>query len=119
MAKQSTKIAPDDWETMVEADVVFVGRDGSTYIFNAKRTDEMDFAKSLRDAIVESGVSQYQLAKFTGVPQTAISSFLRGSDIRLQTFNRLAAVMGFELKHRRSKMPKKRAAGTRAAKPND
>lgn len=109
MAKLDPKITADDWDSTVDADVVLIGRDGSIYTFNAKETDAMDCGKSLRDAIIESGVSQYQLAKVTGVPQAAISNFLNGKDIRLQTFDRLAGIMGFELKHKRSKMPKTKA----------
>ncbi|MAT68922.1 MAG: hypothetical protein CMJ58_05305 [Planctomycetaceae bacterium] len=106
-------MAKKDTQSATEPDLVVTGRDGSQYIFvwakqAAGESDagEVDFADQLRAAIEKSGVSQYQLAKVADVPQTAISKFLRGNDIRLSTFNRLANVMGFELKHKPSKMPK-------------
>jgi hypothetical protein len=107
-----------------EPDFIGIGRNGITYVFHAKPLgkelpEEMDFAENLRGVIRESGISQCQLAKRAGVPQPAISNFMSGRDIKLETFNRMAAVMGFELKHKRSKMPKTKPAGTRAAKPND
>ena len=107
------------------ADSIGVGRNGVTYVFHAKSLEleeelpeDMDFAIELREAIRKSGISQCQLAKRAGVPQPAISNFMSGKDIKLQTFNRMALIMGFELKHFRSRMPKTMAAGTRAAKPN-
>jgi hypothetical protein len=95
-----------------QPDVTAKGRDGSVYVFEVKARLEnwqadMDFAQKLRDAIKESGVSQYQLAKASEVPQGAISVFLNGGDLRLSTFNRLAYYMGLELRQNQAKAPKK------------
>jgi predicted XRE-type DNA-binding protein len=78
------------------------GRDGSEWHFSLviaqhAPSAEQEFAKQLRKAIEASGVSQYHLAKATGVPQGAISQFLAGKDLRLNTFTRLARVMGMTL----------------------
>jgi hypothetical protein len=93
-------------------DSVFKGRDGSVYVFHGKLPGEVpedaDFAEKLRDAIRDNKISQYQLAKAADVPQGAISMFMNGGDLRLKTFNRLAYLMGFELRQVKSKTPKKR-----------
>ena len=95
-----------------ELDRTFKGRDGSFTVFKLclpRGTEhaDLDFAKTLRDAISESGLSQYQLAKAARVPQGAISVFLAGGDLRLSTFNRLACVMGLELQQNDNNAPEK------------
>ena len=102
-------------------DLVVKGRDGSVYIIQAcvkpgAAQNEMEFAELLRNAIVHSGLSQYQLAKAANVPQGAISVFLAGGDLRLNTFNRLAHVMGLELRQNRAKAPRKIKPKAAAAK---
>lgn len=57
-----------------------------------------EFADILRNAITASGHSAYGLAKKTGVPQSTITRFLNGSDMRISTASRLAAFLGLELK---------------------
>ena len=83
-------------------------KDGTVLAFPAEEGDEMDFAAVLRKAIQDAGVTQYHLAKLTGVPQAAISTFMAGKDLRLSTFNKLAATMGFELKQNRTKAPRRK-----------
>lgn len=61
--------------------------------------------EQLREAIRESGISQYALAKETEVPQSRISDFLSGRAIASDNFDRLAKAMGLEL--RRVRKPKK------------
>ncbi|WP_442485812.1 helix-turn-helix domain-containing protein [Aeoliella sp. SH292] len=101
-------------ENDARPDYELKARDGSTYLFQRKMPSEvpedMDFAQQLRQAIAESGISQYQLAKAAEVPQGAISMFMNGGDLRLKTFNRLAYFMGFELRQLKSKAPKKKPA---------
>ncbi len=85
-------------------------RDGSTLEFRHSKNDrlppEMAFAEQLRQSIRSSEVTQYGLSKVTGVPQGAISVFLRGGDIQLKTFSRLAHYMGFEFGQNPEKKPK-------------
>lgn len=93
-------------------DLTLKGRDGSVAIFKLSGPqesgrDDLEFGKVLRDAIIESGLSQYQLAKVAEVPQGAISVFLGGGDLRLSTFNRLARVMGLELHQNHETAPEK------------
>jgi hypothetical protein len=93
-------------------DLVLKGRDGSVWAIDVKikpgsGVSEMEFCEMLRQAIQESGVSQYHLSQAAGVPQGAISVFLGGGDLRVTTFTRLAHVMGLELRRNRAKAPKK------------
>ena len=54
---------------------------------------------SLRQMIVKSGKTAYQLSSETGVVPSVISRFLTGErDIRLETAGKLAAAIGAELK---------------------
>ena len=53
----------------------------------------------LRDAIDESGKSQYQLAQETGIDKAALSRFVSGErGLTLDTAAKLAAALGLELK---------------------
>lgn len=87
-------------------------RDGSILEFrhttNGRTPPDMAFAEQLRHSIRSSDVTQYGLAKITGVPQGAISVFLSGGDIQLKTFSRLAHCMGFEFEQNPKKKPIKR-----------
>ena len=104
------------------ADGVGIGPNGITYTFKVKLNPEeeiVDFADELRDKIRQSGIPQLQLAKAAGISQPSLYHFMNETqDIRLQTFNRLAKLMGFELKHQKSKMPKKNLPKTKAPKAN-
>jgi len=84
-------------------------RDGSILEFrhstNNRIAPETAFAQQLRHAIRSSKVTQYGLSKVTGVPQGAISVFLRGGDIQLKTFSLLAHCMGFEFEQDPEKCP--------------
>ena len=90
-------------------------RDGSVIEFrhttNDRMPPEMFFAEQLRQSIRAVGMTQYALAKMSGVPQGAISVFLSGADVRLQTYSRLAHCMGFEIRQNPDKAPLKRQAG--------
>lgn len=56
-----------------------------------------DFAQQLRDAIRDAGLTQYRLAKDLKIPQSALSMFMSGKDLRVSTFNKLAHYCGFQL----------------------
>ena len=72
---------------------------------NDRMSPELAFAEQLRQSIRSSEVTQYGLSKVSGVPQGAISVFLRGGDIQLKTFSRLAHCMGFEFGQNPRKKP--------------
>jgi plasmid maintenance system antidote protein VapI len=55
-------------------------------------------AESLRQAIRTSGSSVYSLAKETSIPQSMLTRFVNGKDIRLETADRLAKFFGLSLK---------------------
>ena len=69
--------------------------------------DVADFAETLRQAIRSAGLTQYQLAKVTGVPQSALSQVMTGKDLRVETFQKLCQVVGLELKQNSKLMPRK------------
>lgn len=48
---------------------------------------------AIRAAIKEQGLSQYELAKLSGVDQAAISRLLAGGDIRCNTADRLCKAL--------------------------
>jgi plasmid maintenance system antidote protein VapI len=53
--------------------------------------------QQLLDAIAESGLSGYRLAKESGVPQQVLSRFLRGErTLTIETADRLADALGLE-----------------------
>ena len=62
-------------------------------------SDEM--SKALRAAIESCGLSANDLAKACDVPQTVISRFMRGYDIRLTRAEKIAAYLGLELRKKR------------------
>lgn len=55
----------------------------------------------LKAAIEESGLTQYRIAKDTGIPATSIMRFLRGeTSLRLDKADVLAEYLGLTLVHR-------------------
>ncbi|MCE9605324.1 MAG: helix-turn-helix domain-containing protein [Planctomycetia bacterium] len=52
----------------------------------------------LRKIIGKVGISQNQLAKLAGVPQSALSRFIDGGDIRIDTATKLADALGIEFR---------------------
>ena len=68
--------------------------------------DVMDFAETLRKTIRAAGLTQYHLAKQTGIPQSALSQFMRGKDLRLATFQKLCHVVGLELAQNPERAPR-------------
>ena len=58
----------------------------------------MDYGQALRDAVEESGLSQYHLSKLTGITLSSLSKFFASGEINLLTFQKLANLMGFEFR---------------------
>ena len=58
----------------------------------------------LKAAIEESGLTQYRIAKDTGIPATSLMRFMRGeTSLRLDKADVLAEYLGFELTKRMAK----------------
>lgn len=51
----------------------------------------------LRSEIQRRGLTQYRIAKDTGIPQPTMSRFLRGGSLRLETVATLLDYLGFEV----------------------
>ena len=61
-------------------------------------------ADQLRQAVLDSGLSVYRIAKDSGVPQSALQRFITGHrDLRLETASKLAAYFGMRLTKPQSK----------------
>jgi transcriptional regulator with XRE-family HTH domain len=59
---------------------------------------------ALRSAIAESGLTRYEISKRSGVPQSALSRFVKGErSISLETLDKLAEVLDVELLHMKRK----------------
>ncbi|MFT5093479.1 MAG: helix-turn-helix domain-containing protein [Planctomycetales bacterium] len=67
---------------------------------------KMDFAQTLRDTIRDAGLSQYRLSRESGVAQSALSTFMSGKDLRVETFQRLCHVVGLELAQNPDRAPR-------------
>jgi plasmid maintenance system antidote protein VapI len=64
-------------------------------------SDKTSLAETLRQAIVDSGMSYYRLAKESGVAEEVIGRFVnRKRDIRLETASKLAESLELELRSR-------------------
>ena len=50
---------------------------------------------------------RYHLARVTGIPQSALSQFMGGRDLRLKTFQKLCNVVGLDLTQNPDRTPKK------------
>ena len=57
------------------------------------------FSKALKDVLNERGLTQYQLFKISGVPQSTISTILSGENktIKLSTIYSICAGLNIEL----------------------
>jgi predicted transcriptional regulator len=60
-----------------------------------------ELADTLRAAIRNSGISEIELARRTGVPQSRINDFMNGGDMRLTNAGKIAKYLGLELKKSR------------------
>ncbi len=64
----------------------------------ANRAVPGPLTRALREAICSSGKSVYQIAKAADVSQIVVSRFLSGErDIRMETADRLAEVLGLKV----------------------
>jgi hypothetical protein len=73
----------------------------------------MSLTEQLRQAIDESGLSLYVVAKATGAPYAAIHGFAKsGRNIKLETADKLAELFGMKLTA--PKQPKIQTAGRKA-----
>ena len=55
--------------------------------------------EQLRRFVVESGLTRYQIAKLTGLPESTLSRFVAGGMTpRMATADKLAEVLGLELR---------------------
>jgi len=61
------------------------------------RRELRSLADQLRDAIRESGLTHYALAKRAGTTPTVIDKFMDGKDVRLETADRLAHALRLQL----------------------
>lgn len=58
-------------------------------------------SETLRNAIKESGLTHYRIAKDAGTTPAVVSRFAYGErDLRLETVDRIAEVLGLELRKR-------------------
>lgn len=57
-----------------------------------------DLTTTIRAEITRRELSANQLARETGLPQTTISAFLRGADMRGASLSRLCRYLGLELR---------------------
>jgi len=60
----------------------------------------MDWPATLRAAITNSGRTTYAIAKESGVPVQTVDRIVSGQEPRLSTAEKLAAVVGLELRRR-------------------
>jgi transcriptional regulator with XRE-family HTH domain len=59
---------------------------------------EIGFIEQLRHAIAESGISQYRLAKLSGVQQSQLSRFMRGErGLSIEGIERICSLIGARL----------------------
>jgi predicted transcriptional regulator len=63
--------------------------------------NEQPFSGQLRQAIRECGRSRYALSHETGVDQSTLSKFMKGSSLSLAVVDKLVTVLEFELKPKR------------------
>lgn len=59
-----------------------------------------NIAEALRKEIFKCKLSDNELARATGVPQSSISRFLAGTDMRLASAAKIASYLKLELKKR-------------------
>jgi ribosome-binding protein aMBF1 (putative translation factor) len=66
-----------------------------------KRATPGSLSASLREAIRDSGMTAYQIARHARLSQIVVYRFVSGErDIRLSTADKLAEVLGLELRRR-------------------
>jgi transcriptional regulator with XRE-family HTH domain len=65
---------------------------------------KMTITQQLKHAIKQSGLTVYRIGELSGIDKAALSRFLNGKlSLRLLTVDKLADVLGLELKARKRK----------------
>lgn len=63
-----------------------------------KRSKRKSFSEQVRSAILDSGLTRYEIAKLSGVSQSALSRFIvDGRTMKLDTMDVLAETLGWSL----------------------
>ena len=66
-----------------------------------RRTDASNVCRQLREAIEASGKTHYRIGKDAGVKPEIVGRFARHErDIRAETFAKIAAALGLELRRK-------------------
>jgi len=66
----------------------------------AEMAKRESISRTLLKAVKKSGRTPYSIAKECGTTPEVVSRFLRGSDIRISTADKIAEVLNFELRKR-------------------
>ncbi len=64
----------------------------------AAMTKNSKVADEIRRALVASGRSRYEVSQKSGVDQAALSRFVAGGGLRIDSLEALAAALGLEIK---------------------
>jgi transcriptional regulator with XRE-family HTH domain len=51
----------------------------------------------IRDAVLRSELTRYEIAKRSGIDQAALLRFVRGGSLRIESLEKLCPVLGLEL----------------------
>jgi transcriptional regulator with XRE-family HTH domain len=54
-------------------------------------------ADVIRDAVLQSELTRYEIAKRSGIDQAALLRFVRGGSLRIESLEKLCPVLGLEL----------------------
>jgi transcriptional regulator with XRE-family HTH domain len=65
-----------------------------------------DLLKIIRDEIKAQGLSQYRLARETGLAQTALGRFINGGDLYCSTASKLFDYLGLAVVRQKEKRPR-------------
>ncbi len=64
-----------------------------------KKAKQRDLGEQIREAIADSGMSRFKLAKRSGVPYSGVHRFVGGQrGLTLDTASKLCEVLGLELR---------------------
>lgn len=73
-------------------------------------------ADVVRDAVLQSELTRYEIAKRSGIDQAALLRFVRGGSLRVESIEKLCPVLGLELSVTASAGESRRR--TRVARPS-
>lgn len=59
----------------------------------------MGWADTIREAVRASGMTHYRIAKSCGLSVQSVDQFMSGADARLSTAEKIASVVGVELRN--------------------